>query len=68
MIFLYCIFKLFCALMCRLVTVHNKILGLAMPTAAEMFQTFMMTSMENQALTNQMIQTIMANQSTEPKI
>ena len=36
---------------------------LAMPTA-EMFQTFMMTSIENQALTNQMIQTMMANQST----
>ena len=36
---------------------------LAMSTI-EMFQTFMMTSIENQALTNQMIQTMMANQST----
>ena len=36
---------------------------LVMPTA-KMFQTFMMTSIENQALTNQMIQTMMANQST----
>ena len=36
---------------------------LAIPSA-EMFQTFMMTSMENQPLTNQMIQTMMSNQST----
>ena len=35
---------------------------LVMPTT-EMFQTFMMTSIENQALTNQMIQTMMANES-----